>query len=343
MARGVPSVAATRLDIGGWLVVPAIAALATSTASTPASMAASRVAELAAGGVVGVQVHRLVEPLAQRRDEGAGGGGAQQPGHVLDGDDVRAGLGDLLGQAQVVVEGVELLAGAGEVAGVAERDLGDGGAGGADGVDGGAHLADVVERVEDAEDVDAGAGRLGDEGVGDLGRVGRVADRVAPAQQHLQRQVGHRLAQLRRAGPRGPRRGSAARRRRSRRPRPRRDSSCGVSRATCGATCMRSRVRTRVASSDWWASRKVVSVTPTASWARSASAKACGPCAEQPVAGAGRRGSGQVDGGQLGARRDAGAAGAVRLVDRDVGEVGEQLGAAVGGDPRGAQARGARR
>ena len=34
-----------------------------------------------------------------------------------------------------------------------------------------------------------------DEGVGDLGRVGRVADGVAPAQQHLERDVGHGLAQ----------------------------------------------------------------------------------------------------------------------------------------------------
>ena len=178
--------------------------------------------QLATRGVVGVQVHRLVEPLAQGRDEGARGGCAQQPGHVLDGDDVRAGLGDLLGEAQVVVERVELLARVGEVAGVAERDLGDGGAGGADGVDGRAHLADVVERVEDAEDVDAGARGLGDERVGDLGGVGRVADRVAPAQEHLQRQVGHRLAQLARGGPTGPRRGTAAPRRRSRRPRPRR-------------------------------------------------------------------------------------------------------------------------
>jgi hypothetical protein len=44
VARSVPSVAATRADSGGWLVVPAIDDEATSTASTPASMAASRVA-----------------------------------------------------------------------------------------------------------------------------------------------------------------------------------------------------------------------------------------------------------------------------------------------------------
>ena len=65
----------------------------------PASIAASRVAELAAGGVVGVQVHRQVEPLAQRGDQGARRRRAQQPGHVLDREDVRPGLDDLLGEA----------------------------------------------------------------------------------------------------------------------------------------------------------------------------------------------------------------------------------------------------
>ena len=54
-------------------------------------------------------------------------------------------------------------------------------------------------------------------------------------------------------------------------------SSCGVIRATYGATCTRSRVRTRVASSDWWASRNVVSVTPTVSRWRSAAAQPSGP------------------------------------------------------------------
>ena len=86
-----------------------------------------------------------------------GGRRAQQPGHVLDRQHVRAGVDDLLGQPQVVVERVEPLGRVGQVAGVAERDLGDRRAGVADGVDRRAHLLDVVERVEDPEDVDAGA------------------------------------------------------------------------------------------------------------------------------------------------------------------------------------------
>ena len=91
--------------------------------------------ELAAGGVVGVQVDRQVEALAQRGHQRVRGRHPQQAGHVLDRQHVRAGLDDLVGQAQVVVEGVEVLVGVGQVAGVAERDLGHGGPGRADGLD----------------------------------------------------------------------------------------------------------------------------------------------------------------------------------------------------------------
>ncbi len=45
-----------------------------------------------------------------------------------------------------------------QVAGVAERDLGDRGVGLEHRLDGRAHLRDVVERVEDAEDVEARCG-----------------------------------------------------------------------------------------------------------------------------------------------------------------------------------------
>ena len=100
----------------------------------------------------------------------------------------------LVGQTQVVVERVEVLGRVEQVAGVAERDLGDGGAGREHGLDGGPQLIDVVEGVEDAEDVDAGRRGLGHEGIRDRGRVRRVADRVAAAQQHLDGDVRQRLA-----------------------------------------------------------------------------------------------------------------------------------------------------
>ena len=158
--------------------------------------------QLAAGGVVGVQVHGQVEALAQRGHEAATGLRAEKARHVLDREHVRAGVDDLLGEAQVVVERVDGLGGIQQVRGVAEGHLGDRGAGGQHGVDGGPHLADVVHGVEDAEDVDPGGRGLLDESVGDLLRIRGVADGVAAAQQHLQVLVRHGRAQLREPLPR---------------------------------------------------------------------------------------------------------------------------------------------
>ena len=55
------------------------------------------------------------------------------------------------------------------------------------------------------------------------------------------------------------------------------ESICGSACAWCGATRSRSNVRRRVANSDWWASRKVVSVTCRAVSSRSQRAKPAGP------------------------------------------------------------------
>ncbi len=65
----------------------------------------------------------------------------------------------------------------------------------ADGLDRRSHLLHVVQGVEDAEDVDADLGRLGHERRRDLGRVRRVAHCVAAAEQHLQAEPGHVVAQ----------------------------------------------------------------------------------------------------------------------------------------------------
>ena len=195
VARSVCASAATRAEAGGWEVVPAIGADATSTASTPASTAASRVASWppAVSWVCRCtgrsnRSRSADDQLGRRRRP-------QQPGHVLDRQDVRAGLDDLLGQPQVVVEGVERLVRVVQVGGVAQRHLRDRGAGLADRLDRRPHLLDVVQGVEDPEDVDADLGRLGHEGGGHLGRVRRVADGVATAQQHLQAQPRHVVTQ----------------------------------------------------------------------------------------------------------------------------------------------------
>ena len=112
------------------------------------------------------------------------------------------------------------------------------------------------------------------------------------------------------------------------------DQSSGVVRATCSATASRSRERTRVASSDWWASRNVVSVTATRSWARSRRANSSGPTSRSswrvPV-GHGLR---PVERRQLAGRRHRDRRLAVRLVDGDVGEVGQQPRGAVAADLR---------
>ena len=124
-----------------------------------------------------------------------------------------------------------------------------------------AHVLDPVEAVEDPEEVDAGVGRLGHEVAHHVVRVVGVADRVRGPQQHLEQHVGHGLAQLGEAVPRVLAAGSAWPRRRWPRPRPpARAARAGGARSTPPAPS-RSCVRKRVASSDWWASRKVVSVS----------------------------------------------------------------------------------
>ena len=107
---------------------------------------------LPAGGVVGVQAQRDVEPVPDRLDQDPCSGWAQEAGHVLDDQAVHAG-GDVgLGDAQVVVQGVGGLGGAEEVAGVADRAFGVAGVL-ADRVDHRPGPVHVVERVEYPEDV----------------------------------------------------------------------------------------------------------------------------------------------------------------------------------------------
>ena len=157
--------------------------------------------ELATGRVVRVQVHREVELAPQPGHELDRRRRPQEARHVLDGEDVRAGVDELLGDLEIVVERVEPLARIEQVAGVADGALRDGAR--LDGRrDRRAHRLDVVQRVEDPEDVDARVDGLEDEGADGLVGVGLVAEQVAPAQQHLQADVRDQLAQPRDALPR---------------------------------------------------------------------------------------------------------------------------------------------
>jgi len=286
-------------------------------------------AQLAAGGVVGVQVHRQVEPVAQRTHQHGRRGRAQQPRHVLDRQDVRPGLDELLGQPQVVVERVQVLPGRGHVARVAQRGLGHGVVGLEDRLDRGADLVDVVEGVEDAEDVDACARGLGDEGVGHGERVGRVADGVAAAEQHLDRQVGHQLVQGREPGPRvlleeaeGHVVGGAA---------PRLDRE----QLGQGAGDPRRHVH-QVAGAHARGEQGLVGVPERGVGDRhrlllaQGAGEPLGAEFEQPLAGAGRRLGPEIHRGQLRAGDDGRPRLAERLVDRAFGEELQQLGRPVG-------------
>ena len=86
-------------------------------------------------------------------------GGLQQARHVLEAEDVGAGLLQLVGQADVVLQVVLGAVGIEDVAGVADRAF-------AElvrlehRVHRDAHVLDPVQAIEHAEDVDAGVGRL---------------------------------------------------------------------------------------------------------------------------------------------------------------------------------------
>ena len=166
-----------------------------------------------------------------------------------------------------------------------------------------------------------------DERVGDL-RSGRACSRRCCARAAAS---GGRCWGPPRAGrpaaPTGPRRGSAARRRRSRRPSTRATSSCGVVRATWPATAARSRVRTRVAS------RRLVGVAEGRVGDRDARLRAQSPRRTPPgptsrsswrVPSGARRARSSV--GQLAGGVDRDRRRSVRLVDRDVGEVAAAAG-----------------
>ncbi len=285
-----------------------------------------------------VEVDREVELLAQSRDQACGGGCAQQAGHVLDGQHVGTGADDLLGQLEVVVQCVQTFVRVGQVARVAQGDLGDRRSGLAHGLDRRAHLLDVVQRVEDPEDVDAGVRGFLHERLGDRLRVRRVADRVATAQQHLQVDVRHGLAQRREPLPRVL--GEEAQRHVVRRAAPAlqrqqlrrhaRDVRCDGEQVL-GAHSGGEQRLVRVAERGVRDADRLALPHPPR--------EALGAELGQLLLGTGGRFGVEVDDRQLLARVHRGRAGAVRVVDRDVREVGQQTRAAVGGVARGQQVR----
>ena len=228
--------------------------------STPASAGGEHGGGVEAGGVVGVEMDGDADFLLEGGDQLVGGVRFAQAGHVLDGEDVGAHALEFLGLGDVVFQRILVALRVDDVAGVADRRLAERLAVFAHGLHGHLHVGQIVERVEDAEDVHAGVRGVFDEAGDDVVRVIRVADRVGAAEEHLEADVRDFFAQAAEAVPgalaeeaHGGVEGRAAphfqreelRARGGRWPRPR---------AACRS------VRMRVAMSDWWASRKVVSV-----------------------------------------------------------------------------------
>ena len=156
---------------------------------------------------------------------------------------------------------------------------------------------------------------------------GRVADRVAAAQQHLDRDVRDRLAQGGQPLPRVLARGSAARRRRSRRPTPRPRAAAG--------SCARRAAPTRdeVACAHARREQRLVRVAEGRLGHRERASARAAPRRSRPGRARSsrcarcRRAAGRSDrsSGSLLPGRDGHRLLAVRAVDRDVGEPVEDL------------------
>ena len=146
---------------------------------------------------MGVQVHGLVEAFAQRQDELFGCLRAQQPRHVLDRDDVGTRLHHVFCEAQVIVQGVQVLGGVQKVSAVTQRHLGNRRVRGENRIDCGAHLVNVVEGIKNAENIDTRRGRFLHKRFRHFGGIGGVPHGVSPSKQHLNRNVGQRLTHLR--------------------------------------------------------------------------------------------------------------------------------------------------
>lgn len=115
--------------------------------------ASSHGGDAGTGRVVGVDVDGQVGmALANGTDKNGGGPRLQHTSHILDTENVRANLDDLVNEAEVVVE-VVLLAGVQHVTAVADGTFDDT-TGSHDSLHTDLELVDVVQGVKDTEDID---------------------------------------------------------------------------------------------------------------------------------------------------------------------------------------------
>ena len=140
-----------------------------------------------------VQVDRDADLLAERGDELLGRIGLEQARHILDGQHVGAAALQLFGHLHIIFEGVLVVFGIEDVAGVADGRLEDLVLV-EDFVHGDGHALYPVERVKNAKDVNSALGRCFDELADQVVWIVRVSDRIGAAQQHLQKEVGRFFA-----------------------------------------------------------------------------------------------------------------------------------------------------
>ena len=121
-----------------------------------------------------VQVDGQADLVFERGDQLFGRVGLEKAGHILDAQDMRAALFDLLGEVHIVVQRILVPPGVEDVARIADRGLAqlaliqhlvhrD------------LHAGQPVERVEHAEHVDTGPGGLLDERAHQIVRVVGIA------------------------------------------------------------------------------------------------------------------------------------------------------------------------
>src|SRR5262249_20949185 len=139
---------------------------------------------LAAGRIVRVEVDRETSLLLDLANEKTGRVWLTQPGHILDGNQVRAELCQFLGKVYVVLKVVLGSAGVKDVAGVANGRLAQH-SGFKDRIHRHAKIGQPVQGVEDAKQIDPGLRRFLDKCLDDVVRVIGVAHRISGAEEHL--------------------------------------------------------------------------------------------------------------------------------------------------------------
>lgn len=154
------------------------------------------------GSVVGVDVDREVGvSLSDSADQELGSLRLEQTGHVLDTKNVDTLADKLVGQVEVVVEGILGSLGVGNISRVTNGTLDDT-TGLLGGVDTELQIVKVVERVENSENVETRLHRLLRELVDRVVRVRGVANSVGTSNKGLKGNVGNELSESSQSVPR---------------------------------------------------------------------------------------------------------------------------------------------